>query len=278
MLATDRYARDYPVALYRNDRPARPVDRLDRIDAEGVDRFGTDGFLAVRSALTADQVESAMVGLDEVLADPAPEVSLQLESWADPTTTDRDERLDGVRRLMRFTESNRRLLAIAEDPHILAAARRLLGADQVRMIQDMALLKPPGGGREKPWHQDKAFFNLDLAAPVIGVWIALDAATPENGCMHVIAGSHRGGAVPHFDRRDWQICDDQVDAGRDVVVPLEPGGLMLFDGYLQHGTPANLTDTRRRALQFHYAAADIESITDDDRMAVFGLEGRGAEC
>ena len=32
----------------------------------------------------------------------------------------------------------------------------------------MALLKPPGGGREKPWHQDKAYFNLTLDTPVVG--------------------------------------------------------------------------------------------------------------
>ncbi len=26
--------------------------------------------------------------------------------------------------------------------------------------QEMALLKPAGGGREKPWHQDAAYFNI----------------------------------------------------------------------------------------------------------------------
>ena len=56
----------------------------------------------------------------------------------------------------------------------------------------MALLKPPRG-REKPWHQDHAYFNLPLDTPIVGVWIALDEATPENGCMHVIPGSHREG-------------------------------------------------------------------------------------
>jgi hypothetical protein len=37
----------------------------------------------------------------------------------------------------------------------------------------MALLKPPGGGREKPWHQDKAYFNLTLDTPVVGTVLQL---------------------------------------------------------------------------------------------------------
>ncbi|MFW6213947.1 MAG: phytanoyl-CoA dioxygenase family protein [Spirochaetota bacterium] len=40
----------------------------------------------------------------------------------------------------------------------------------------MALVKPPGG-REKPWHQDHACFDLPLDSTIVGVWIALGHAT-----------------------------------------------------------------------------------------------------
>ena len=37
-------------------------------------------------------------------------------------------------------------------------ARQLLG-DDIKLLQSMALLKPPGTG-EKRWHQDNAYFRL----------------------------------------------------------------------------------------------------------------------
>ncbi|WP_269542094.1 phytanoyl-CoA dioxygenase family protein [Cerasicoccus fimbriatus] len=44
-------------------------------------------------------------------------------------------------------------------------------------------------GREKPWHQDKAYFDFPLNDRVVGVWIALGEATVANGCMH---RNHKG--------------------------------------------------------------------------------------
>lgn len=267
----------YPTDLYSQRECADPIPDLRSVDDDAVAQFHRDGFLAVQRGLAGAQVQDAIAGLARVVGDPG-EVNIQFESWSDPEADDLDVRLDGVRRLMRFVGVDERIDAVAEDPDVLTAVRRVLGADEVRMIQDMALLKPPGGGREKPWHQDKAFFNLDLAVPVVGVWIALDEATVDNGCMHVARGSHRDGPMPHFSRRDWQLCDTDVRRDDDVVVPLPPGGMLIFDGYLHHGTPANRTSTRRRALQFHYAPADIAAITTEERLDVFGLEGRGAEC
>ena len=34
------------------------------------------------------------------------------------------------------------------------------------------MIKPPGG-REKPRHQDHAYFKLPLSTPVVGVWLAV---------------------------------------------------------------------------------------------------------
>jgi hypothetical protein len=74
----------------------------------------------------------------------------------------------------------------------------------IELFQDMAMIKPPGG-REKPFHQDHAYFNHRGA--VLGVWVALGRAARANGCMVVNPGGHRGGPRAHFQRRDWQLCD-----------------------------------------------------------------------
>ena len=47
---------------------------------------------------------------------------------------------------------------------LLRLVERLLRAPEggVRMMQDMSMVKPPGG-REKPWHQDHAYFNYPVS-------------------------------------------------------------------------------------------------------------------
>ncbi|MCA1597043.1 MAG: phytanoyl-CoA dioxygenase family protein, partial [Chloroflexi bacterium] len=181
-----------------------------------------------------------------------------------------------VRKLMSFVKHDAFLHSLALHPALLAVVRRMIGSEP-ELFQDMALLKPPGG-REKPWHQDKAYFDFPVDTPVVGVWIALDEATVENGCMHVFPRSHREGPQIHFQRRDWQICDSAVIGRSCTAVPLPPGGCLFFDGLLAHGTPRNLTDQRRQALQFHYAPADRGEVSTADRMAVFGSEGRDVSC
>jgi phytanoyl-CoA hydroxylase len=145
------------------------------------------------------------------------------------------------------------------------------------MIQDMALLKPPAMGREKPWHQDHAFFNYPMGTPIVGVWIALDEATVANGCMQLLPGLHKDPII-HFKRRDWQICDTFVLGRGSVAAPLKPGGLLFFDGLLPHGTPQNSSGLRRRALQYHYIPEGVNKTPTEERLSVFGSEGKDVSC
>ena len=96
--------------------------------------------------------------------------------------------------------------------------------------------------------------------------------------MHVKPGTHKEGPVVHFERRDWQICDEHLDLTRDVMVPLKPGGILFFNGLTHHGTPANRTAERRRALQLHYIPAGISRTSTEARMSIFGTEGKDITC
>src|SRR4029453_617738 len=120
---------------------------------------------------------------------------------------------------------------------LLAAVAQLLGSG-ARLIQDMALLKPPFRGSEKPWHQDTAYFDWTPLSGILGVWIALDEATVDNGCMQVIPGTHIEGPVAHYHVRDCQLDDGRVAVQRIATIPLQPGGVLFFSGLLHHGQPA----------------------------------------
>ena len=92
--------------------------------------------------------------------------------------------------------------------------------------------------------------------------------------------SNKIGALPktHFKNRDWQICDTDIEHQNDVVVPLKPGGVLFFHGLIHHGTPANQSDQKRWALQFHYRPQNASEISGDDRLAIFGNQGKNASC
>ena len=270
----------YDPALYRHHAIAEALDGLASVDDAAIARYHETGFLAVENVFSPTQVQAALDGMIDVIDGKYPNYrGIQFEAGARALlpTMPREAKQDVVRKIERFMQYDRRLHAIGTDPALLALVERLIG-DKPGIFSDKALIKPPRIGREKPWHQDHAYFNVDLSAKVLTAWIALDPATLDNGCMFLIPGSNREGPVVHFKRRDWQICDDHVQTARVVAAPLRPGGVLFFDSYLHHGTPTNDSVLRRRALQFVYVPASVAQITPAERLAVFGSEGKDVEC
>lgn len=271
---------DYADDLYLPDREARPIEGLAAWSDAQDDQYREVGFVSVGGVFSEREVQDGLEALVKLAAGPSLEgMELQFESAARGLveSVTPEDRLDYVRKFMWFVKYDERLMAMAYKPVLLQVVRRVLGAEP-EMFQEMALMKPPGIGREKPWHQDHAYFDLPQGTKVVGVWIAMDDADLENGAMVFLAGGHHDGPRPHFQRRDWQICDAQVPKGGKVVAPLPRGGALVFDGLVPHGTPNNLSGRRRRALQFHYVAKGTPRTTREERLAVFGGEGSDVSC
>lgn len=273
-------AAEHAPELYQPREIADPIDGLDALTDAHLDQYRALGFLSVGGVFAPEAVEQARAGLRDLILGRVPafeDVQFEASAAERLEALSAAQREDAVRKLMSFCAFEPRLDRLMRDGRLLATVERLMGGRVPTCFQEMALLKPPHG-REKPWHQDQAYFDIRVGEPVVGVWIALDEATPANGCMHVIPGTHRDGPVVHFKRRDWQICDTQVRTDAVVACPLAPGGVLLFDGLLHHGTPSNPTEQRRRALQFHYCPADAQWTDPEARLAVFGEEGKDVTC
>lgn len=279
---TNHIAVDYPIWLYQYAAEVRQgIQGLAAVTDDDIQSFHDRGYLVIHDAFTQAETQAGLQGLIDLISGANPKFEgFQIESAVKDKLNDLalEERQDAIRKLSYFVEYDQRLKALAFHPPLLNVLARIIGEDPLNMFQDMALLKPPRIGGEKPWHQDMAYFNVPLDCTVVGVWIALDEATPENGCMMVIPGSHKQGAVPHFKRRDWQICDTDIYNDGAVAVPLKSGSILLFHGLIHHGTPANRSIHRRRAVQFHYRANSIPATPDEDRLAIFGSEGKGVTC
>jgi len=292
--------------LYSSPEVAPRVDGFSAVGSGEVLDYEREGFLVIRAGLTPAEVTAAKSELEQmtlsddpdcseiyyegVIRDLLPVPEGPLSGEAQPTTRnlafgtpadrlpaiDRQVRARLVRKFMGFVRQHLPLAATAHKPELVALVERLVG-EPVRLFQDMAIIKP-AGGREKPWHQDHAYFNFPLETRIVGVWIALGQVTPENGCMFVLAGGHHEGPLLHFRRRDWQICDAEVLPRKQLAVPMDPGDVLIFDAKLPHGTPTNRTQEQRWALQYHYVPARAIQVGDDVRLAAFGSEGKNVTC
>lgn len=255
------------------------IDGFGAVADADIEAFHALGFMVIHNAIDESLIRAGRAALsDLILRRDLDNIMVESAVGQRFDRLDDEARLDSVRKMMPIINYDSRLKALSEHKELSAVLARIM-SEPPALSQDMAMLKPPRIGREKPWHQDMAYFDFPSDTTIVGAWIALDEALPENGCMMVIPGSHHEGPMPHWTRRDWQICDTEVQLGKITALPLPPGGCLLFHCLLHHGTPPTRSQRRRWALQFHYRPRSAEPLPNSDlRLSVFGADGKDAAC
>lgn len=262
-----------------------------------------EGFLAFSGALTPHELEATRVALREMIERGLSDsrnsqwkstkgdqpvwtlqrsdspLMIQFEQGRDPRDGQVDEVEGWVRKFMWFSqEASCFQQMLAPDHRLYRCVASVLG-DKPVCFQEMALVKPAFVGREKPWHQDNAYFSVTPLDSILGLWIALDDATAENGCMHVIPGGHKAGGRQHHHTYDCEIMPGRLDTSQAVPVPVPAGGVMLFYGMLPHQTPPNRSPHRRRALQLHFHSATSQKVSAEEYDKIFAEpDGTPASC
>lgn len=150
---------------------------------------------------------------------------------------------------------------ISRRPQIAALAAAL-GLEQALLLQSMYIFKQPYIGGEVGWHQD-ATFLYTRPVSVAGLWMALDDATIENGCMTALAGAHRGPLRRRFLREDsgmtMKVLDETAwPEAAAVAIEVPRGSLVVLHGLLPHASGPNHSPRPRHAYALHLidAAAD----------------------
>ena len=277
------------------------VRTLQSLSPRDCESFARDGFLIVEDLLSLSQVSAVkdafldMVrtyGADRELSeiredgDGRTEIRkrndpffFQLEKGLEPALDDPEEMELQVRKFMSMEkEASVFTEIVGPESRMQAIVRSLIQEDPL-LYQSMALIKPPKIGSTKPWHQDNAYFTVKPLESICGVWIAIDGATTQNGCMHMLRGQHKAGAFRHEHKRDCEINVRKLDLSTLTPVPLKPGGALFFSGMIPHETPPNRSNHRRRALQFHFRGRSSEILPGPDYDTVFhDLEGYPASC
>jgi hypothetical protein len=138
---------------------------------------------------------------------------------------------------------------LVRHPRFLDAAEDLVGPN-ILCPGTGFRRKDPGRGTYAGWHQDAAYLHYD---PQFNVAIvAVTDSTVENGCVHLIPGSHRGPILAHEDTDDRknfltrsQRIEDQIDVSGAVPMELEAGEAFIIDERVIHGSPPNNGRDRR---------------------------------
>lgn len=137
----------------------------------------------------------------------------------------------------------------------------------LKCMQSMLFVKGPGKAGQS-WHQDE-YYVPTRDRSLVGVWIAIDDATVDNGCLWIIPGK-----PGHIMRRVPNNSPEYADVDTVDVTALEKGGIpvevssgsvVFFNGYTLHSSMRNKTkDCFRTALVNHYMNAESMLPWDQD--------------
>jgi ectoine hydroxylase-related dioxygenase (phytanoyl-CoA dioxygenase family) len=226
------------------------MDAVRLTEAE-ISRFEQEGFLSIPRLTDEDDVALLRASYDRIFAEQA---GREVGDQFDLAGTDEEGAQAALPQILHpahyAPEMNRsRLLANAT-----AVAHQLLGPEATCEIAH-AIFKPAGHGAETPWHQDAAYWSPELRYRSISIWVPLQEATEQNGCMQFVPGSHRLDILQHRSiNNDPRIHGlELAPEARDRVVgviscPLPPGGATFHGPYMLHHTPPNRSSIPRRAL------------------------------
>ena len=102
---------------------------------------------------------------------------------------------------------------------------------------------------------------------IVTVLIYLEDTNLENGCTHVVPGSH---ILPDFVNLNDNDPLHQIALGQVIPVPMTAGGLLAIDSMMIHSAGKNRTDGTRMSMTLGYHTVDELSLVNPKRILVRG--------
>ena len=153
-------------------------------------------------------------------------------------------------------------------PRIIACVEELIGPELIGLASHY-FCKMPQDGTTISWHQDASYWPL-TPSKTVTVWLAIDDADVDNGCMRFIAGSHLHGQLEfrQSDASENNVLNQTVDEveryGTTVDVELKAGQISIHSDLLLHSSHYNESDRRRCGLTLRYCTPDVRAIPGYD--------------
>lgn len=206
--------------------------------------FRENGFLRIDQITSGEEIELLRELYDKVMADSS---AYRLIYEGD----DRDGSVINQVFLPELQQPQMADTAYLRNGKRFAAALLGVSEDEITPGGQMLIYKPPTGGRQAPWHQDEAFWNdrNHLKCNSLSVWMPLDEAVVESGCMQFLPGTHHNDVLRHRALPgDPLVVDEPVDVSTAVPCPLPAGGATFHHCRTVHHTAKNTSGRPRRAI------------------------------
>ncbi len=214
---------------------------------EQMDFFHREGYLVIQLLVSADEIAFMREAYDRIFSQQA---GRDAGDQFDLAGADEEGVVAGLPQILSPSKYAPELLDAPFRGKALEIAQDLFGP-AAHYGGDHAILKPAGHGAPTPWHQDEAYWSEEFDHEALSVWIPLQKATVENGCLHFLPGSHRLAVLPHHcidnDPRIHGLEVDQIDTTGAVACPIPAGGATLHHCRTLHYAGPNTTDQPRRA-------------------------------
>jgi ectoine hydroxylase-related dioxygenase (phytanoyl-CoA dioxygenase family) len=140
---------------------------------------------------------------------------------------------------------------VSRDSRILVPLEQLYG-EPAHLLKDKLIFKRPGV-KGYGLHQDYIAWK-EFPPSFVTVIVAIDPTDAANGATEIFTGYHRQGCLSTADGDYHELPPETVEAGRGVVLELEPGDLAIFSGFTPHCSAPNTSGRWRRQLYLSYNA------------------------
>ncbi|MDA0745863.1 MAG: phytanoyl-CoA dioxygenase family protein [bacterium] len=150
------------------------------------------------------------------------------------------------------------LLECMKDPRVVSILNQIIGP-HVEFLSVKAVYKNKTTTFGTPWHQDWYYWK---GTNKISIWIALDNATPENGCLKMIPGSHHKKYKVKQIKAEhgftWRINLEEFADQEDVTLSVNQGDAVFFHDQTLHASYPNTAGTDRWSFISTYRDASVK--------------------
>jgi ectoine hydroxylase-related dioxygenase (phytanoyl-CoA dioxygenase family) len=222
-----------------------------------IESYRSSGFIVIENFLSEEELEhwrkTVTMAVKERGGIKIPGKEIRMGE-ADGINEDADYFNKVFDQLLNLWQTDEGVKKIMLDERLGQIAAQLAGVDGIRIWHDQALIKRPWAN-PTAWHLDTPFWSFS-DRNAISIWVALDNATLENGCLFFIPGSHK---QTNFDKitigRNMDGIFDvypQLKNTMPVAAPMKAGSCSFHNGLTVHGANANMTSGFRRAMTCAY--------------------------
>ena len=213
-------------------------------------RFAEDGYFVLEDVFTRDEMDALAARIEALQR-------RHEEELAARGGTEGISRAGEITFTAFLAEQDPAIREFVTRPEFVAITTQLLGPD-TDLYWNQSVFKQPEGEKEFPWHQDDGYTPV-TPSPYLTLWLALNDATPENGCISVLPGSHRRGLVEHRPSPIGLVCHSADDPDQGVKVPVKAGSMAVFQSLTMHKSGPNVSAGPRKAYVIQYSHAGLKN-------------------